>query len=332
MKNSAQRIRTSHVGRLPIPSGFEETAFRLARGEVGGEEVAEQVVPAVADVVKRQVEIGLDCIGDGEYWSALDIRWFDQQMTGLGTGPLKPGRSAACANRRASATSSVPSMPTWTASAPSPAYRASGRARRRASASSPTGRSSREAPPRRNASSTGSRRRSRAPASPWTRLLSPHSRRDGSTISSITSITGPTRNSSTRSPTPWVKMPFPSLPTPPIGAVCIKPRSLRPRSSTSHARRLASGPLGENNSSGTTELWHSNKGKNAMDLGLQDKHAIVTGGSRGIGKAIARELAREGADVAIVARNEADLEATARELATETNRRIVPLAADVTSK
>src|SRR5260370_38914806 len=69
-----------------------------------------------------------------------------------------------------------------------------------------------------------------------------------------------------------------------------------------------------------------------MDLGLQGKHAIVTGGSRGIGKAIARELAHEGADVAIVARNKADLEATARELAGETNRRIVPLAADVTSK
>ncbi len=69
-----------------------------------------------------------------------------------------------------------------------------------------------------------------------------------------------------------------------------------------------------------------------MDLGLQDKHAIVTGGSRGIGKAIARELAREGVDVAIVARNKADLEATARELAAETNRRIFPLAADVTSK
>ena len=63
-----------------------------------------------------------------------------------------------------------------------------------------------------------------------------------------------------------------------------------------------------------------------MDLGLQDKHAIVTGGSRGIGKAIARELAREGADVAIVARSQADLEATARELAAETNRRIVPRA------
>src|SRR5947208_15032520 len=68
-----------------------------------------------------------------------------------------------------------------------------------------------------------------------------------------------------------------------------------------------------------------------MDLGLHDKHAIVTGGSRGIGKAIARELAREGVDVAIVARNKADLESTAREWAAETNRRIVPLAADVTS-
>src|SRR5205823_4578926 len=69
-----------------------------------------------------------------------------------------------------------------------------------------------------------------------------------------------------------------------------------------------------------------------MDLGLQDKHAIVTGGSRGIGKAIARELAREGVDVAIVARNKGDLEATAGELTAATNRRIVPLAADVTSK
>ena len=69
-----------------------------------------------------------------------------------------------------------------------------------------------------------------------------------------------------------------------------------------------------------------------MDLGLQGKHAIVTGGSRGIGKAIARELAREGVDVAIVARNKADLDATARALAAETNRRVIPLVCDVTSK
>ena len=44
MEHSAQKIRTSHVGRLPVPPGFEETALRLARGEVGGEEVAARVV------------------------------------------------------------------------------------------------------------------------------------------------------------------------------------------------------------------------------------------------------------------------------------------------
>ena len=65
-----------------------------------------------------------------------------------------------------------------------------------------------------------------------------------------------------------------------------------------------------------------------MDLELAGKSAIVTGGSRGIGKAIARELAREGVDVAIVARGREALEATAAELAEETGRRIVALAAD----
>ena len=69
-----------------------------------------------------------------------------------------------------------------------------------------------------------------------------------------------------------------------------------------------------------------------MDLGLKGKRAIVTGGSKGIGKAIALELAREGADVAIVARTKSDLESAAREIEAETKRRIVALAADVTSK
>src|SRR6266702_2262900 len=58
----------------------------------------------------------------------------------------------------------------------------------------------------------------------------------------------------------------------------------------------------------------------------------VSGGSRGLGKAIALELAREGADVAIVARSKGPLEEAARELAAETGRRVIPIAADVTSK
>src|SRR5437867_5980322 len=69
-----------------------------------------------------------------------------------------------------------------------------------------------------------------------------------------------------------------------------------------------------------------------MDFGLQGKHALVTGGSLGIGRAIALELAREGVDVAIVARSKGQLEATARELESQTSRRVIPLVADVTSK
>lgn len=46
-----------------------------------------------------------------------------------------------------------------------------------------------------------------------------------------------------------------------------------------------------------------------MELGLRGKRALVTGGSRGIGRAIAGRLAEEGADIAICARNAAEVEA-----------------------
>jgi NAD(P)-dependent dehydrogenase (short-subunit alcohol dehydrogenase family) len=65
-----------------------------------------------------------------------------------------------------------------------------------------------------------------------------------------------------------------------------------------------------------------------MDLELRGKVAIVTGGSRGIGKAIARELAREGVSVAIAARDQQALEATAEELAEETGTPVRAWVAD----
>ncbi len=68
-----------------------------------------------------------------------------------------------------------------------------------------------------------------------------------------------------------------------------------------------------------------------MDLELAGKTAIVTGGSRGIGKAIATELAREGVAVAIAARDRSQLEAAAKEIVEETGQRIVPLEVDTAS-
>jgi 3-oxoacyl-[acyl-carrier protein] reductase len=51
-----------------------------------------------------------------------------------------------------------------------------------------------------------------------------------------------------------------------------------------------------------------------VELGLAGRRAVVTGGSKGLGKAIAAELLAEGAGVAICSRNEAELEETAAEL------------------
>ena len=67
-----------------------------------------------------------------------------------------------------------------------------------------------------------------------------------------------------------------------------------------------------------------------MDLEVQGKVAIVTGGSRGIGRAIARELAKEGVDVAIVARSPEALDQAAQELSAETGRRVISVPGDTT--
>ena len=66
-----------------------------------------------------------------------------------------------------------------------------------------------------------------------------------------------------------------------------------------------------------------------MDLGLVGRRAIVTGGSKGLGKAIAAELLAEGAAVCICSRDAAELEATAAVLAKEGGQ-VGAMACDVT--
>lgn len=67
-----------------------------------------------------------------------------------------------------------------------------------------------------------------------------------------------------------------------------------------------------------------------MDLGLKDRVAIIGGSSRGLGRAIALAIAREGANVAISARTEGDLRSTEIELArVGTQQHVLAIPADL---
>ncbi len=65
-----------------------------------------------------------------------------------------------------------------------------------------------------------------------------------------------------------------------------------------------------------------------MDLGIKGRVAIVTGGSRGIGRATARRLLEEGVRVAICARTKDELEKTRDELTAQTAGQVLAVAAD----
>lgn len=68
-----------------------------------------------------------------------------------------------------------------------------------------------------------------------------------------------------------------------------------------------------------------------MDFGIKGKKALVCGASKGIGKAIALELAREGAEPILCARQEKVLEEVASEIRKETNATVHHHACDLTS-
>ena len=69
-----------------------------------------------------------------------------------------------------------------------------------------------------------------------------------------------------------------------------------------------------------------------MDLGLAGRVAILGGGSKGIGRAVAEMLAAEGAHVVIAARTESELEAAAREIAAATGVEVLPVVCDMAKR
>jgi 3-oxoacyl-[acyl-carrier protein] reductase len=68
-----------------------------------------------------------------------------------------------------------------------------------------------------------------------------------------------------------------------------------------------------------------------MDLSIAGKRALVCAASKGLGRACALALARNGVNVTIVARNREALETTAREIASSTQSRVQTVEADITT-
>jgi 5-methyltetrahydropteroyltriglutamate--homocysteine methyltransferase len=92
MERSADRIRTTHAGRLPVPSGCEDMPIRLFRGETVDPAV---IAKGLDEVIARQLDAGIDCIGDGEFWKSRHFTYYSRHFTGIETRELKPGEPAS---------------------------------------------------------------------------------------------------------------------------------------------------------------------------------------------------------------------------------------------
>jgi 5-methyltetrahydropteroyltriglutamate--homocysteine methyltransferase len=95
MTNSSNTILTTHAGRLPIPPSCEDLPVRIFSGQPVDDAQIEQ---AIADTVRKQVDIGIDCVGDGEFWKARNIAYYGAHLSGVATRPLKPGEVATTRN------------------------------------------------------------------------------------------------------------------------------------------------------------------------------------------------------------------------------------------
>jgi 3-oxoacyl-[acyl-carrier protein] reductase len=69
-----------------------------------------------------------------------------------------------------------------------------------------------------------------------------------------------------------------------------------------------------------------------MDLGLRGRKALITGASKGIGRACAEVLAEEGVDIVLVSRTAADLEAVRAKIAGEHNVAVRYYALDLSTR
>jgi 5-methyltetrahydropteroyltriglutamate--homocysteine methyltransferase len=92
LKRSTDRILTTHPGRLPNPDNYAEIMDARRLGNQG--RFDELTSAGIRDMIRRQREIGIDILSDGEFWKVRDQRWYDDRCSGVLVRPLQPGEAS----------------------------------------------------------------------------------------------------------------------------------------------------------------------------------------------------------------------------------------------
>jgi len=91
LKRSTDRILTTHPGRLPNPDNY--AAVMEARRSGDQQRFDELTSAGIQDMIRRQREIGLDILSDGEFWKVRDQAWYDERASGVLVRPANPGEA-----------------------------------------------------------------------------------------------------------------------------------------------------------------------------------------------------------------------------------------------
>jgi 5-methyltetrahydropteroyltriglutamate--homocysteine methyltransferase len=93
MRQSTDRILTTHVGSLPRSAAVTEVIFARERDDAADSSGAPVITSAVADVVRRQVAVGIDIVSDGEMSKISYATYIAKRFSGFaGDTPREPGQ------------------------------------------------------------------------------------------------------------------------------------------------------------------------------------------------------------------------------------------------
>src|SRR6202034_4044657 len=92
MKHSSDRILTTHAGSLPRPADLLALVERDGAKAFDALATATQLRGAVADVVRKQVELGIDVVDDGEYGKPSFVSYINERLGGHGGHNLRRPR------------------------------------------------------------------------------------------------------------------------------------------------------------------------------------------------------------------------------------------------